>query len=127
MSGDRPDVYKPENAEIARKFCLLGDTNDDLAERFEVSREVIDTWIATIPAFADALYQGRDGADEAVMAALLARATGMALKVTKVFLHNGEPVAVQSIRYLPPDAYARRFLLRNRLLRQSRAKGRTDA
>ena len=45
MSGDRPAVYKPENADIARKACLLGATNYTLAERFEVSPDVIDTWI----------------------------------------------------------------------------------
>jgi hypothetical protein len=127
MSGDRPAVYKPENAEIARKACLLGATNDALAEWFKVSPAIIDTWIATIPAFAEAIYQGRDGADEAVVAALFARATGMELKVTEVFCHNGEPAAVQYVRYLPPDARARMFWLRNRLPRQWREKGRSDA
>ena len=37
MAGGRPTTYKPENAEIARYACMLGATNEILAERFEVS------------------------------------------------------------------------------------------
>ena len=47
----RPTLYKPENAELARKFCMLGATNEDLARCFEVSRSTIDHWIDTIPEF----------------------------------------------------------------------------
>jgi len=32
----RPTLYKPENAELARKFCMLGATNEDLADLFDV-------------------------------------------------------------------------------------------
>ena len=38
MAGGRPTTYKPENAEIARHACMLGATNEALAERFEVCR-----------------------------------------------------------------------------------------
>ena len=36
MTGGRPSLYKPENAEIAHLACMLGATNEALAERFEV-------------------------------------------------------------------------------------------
>jgi hypothetical protein len=49
MAGGRPTIYKPENAEIARRACMLGTTNNALAERFGVCRRTIDSWIATIP------------------------------------------------------------------------------
>lgn len=49
MPGGRPTLYKPENADIARLACMLGVTNDDLAERFEVSPRTVDNWIAAIP------------------------------------------------------------------------------
>jgi transposase len=48
----RPTLYKAENAELARKFCMLGATNEDLAKCFEVSRSTIDHWIDTIAEFA---------------------------------------------------------------------------
>ena len=92
MAGGRPTTYRPENAEIARYACMLGATNEILAERFEVSRRTIDNWIATIPEFSDAVRQGRDVADEAVVSALFARATGMEQQMTKVFCHGGQPV-----------------------------------
>jgi hypothetical protein len=48
----RPTLYKAENAELARTFCMLGATDEDLARCFEVSRSTIDSWIDTIPEFA---------------------------------------------------------------------------
>jgi hypothetical protein len=114
MAGGRPTIYKPENAEIARNACMLGATNEALAERFEVCRRTVDNWIATIPEFSDAVRQGRQVADEVVIGALFARATGMEQKMTKVFCYRGQPVTVNYTGYLPPDVSACFFWLRNR-------------
>ena len=114
MAGGRPTVYKPENAEIARNACMLGATNATLAARFEVCRRTIDSWIATIPEFSSAVKQGREGANEAVVSALFARATGMEQKMTKVFCHRGQPVTADYTVRLPPDVRACIFWLRNR-------------
>jgi hypothetical protein len=114
MAGGRPTTYKPENAEIARQACMAGATNDTLAERFEVCRRTIDNWIATIPEFSAAVRQGREVADEAVVSALFARATGMEQRMTKVFCHRGQPVTANYVAYLPPDVRACIFWLRNR-------------
>ena len=73
MPGGRPTVYQPETAGIARHACMLGATNETLAERFEVSRRTADTWIATLPAFSDAVRNGRQVADESVVSSLFAR------------------------------------------------------
>ena len=114
MAGGRPTTYLPENAEIARQACMIGATNDTLAERFEVCRRTIDNWIATIPEFSAAVRQGREVADVAVVSALFARATGMEQKMTKVFCHRGQPVTANYLAYLPPDVRACIFWLRNR-------------
>jgi hypothetical protein len=114
MAGGRPTTYRPENAEIARHACMLGATNDTLAGRFEVCRRTIDNWIATIPEFSDAVRQGRQVADETVVSALFARATGMERKMTKVFCHRGQPVTANYTVQLPPDVRACIFWLRNR-------------
>src|SRR5260370_25922656 len=114
MAGGRPTTYKPENAEIARQNCMIGATNEALAERFEVCRRTIDNWIATIPEFSDAVRQGREVADELVVSALFARATGMEQKMTKVFCHRGQPVTANYTVQLPPDVRACIFWLRNR-------------
>jgi hypothetical protein len=53
----RPTLYKPENGELARKFCMLGATNEELAGCFEVARSTIDEWLASIPEFAEGVRQ----------------------------------------------------------------------
>jgi hypothetical protein len=114
MAGGRPTAYKPENAEIARNACMMGATNETLAARFGVSRRTIDSWIATTPEFSFAIKQGREEANEAVVSALFARATGMEQKMTKVFCHRGQPVTADYTVHLPPDVRACIFWLRNR-------------
>ena len=114
MAGGRPTTYKPENAEIAHHACMLGATNESLAERFGVCRRTIDNWIATIPEFSDAVRRGREVADASVVGALFARATGMEQKMTKVFCHRGQPVTANYTVQLPPDVRACMFWLRNR-------------
>jgi len=114
MPGGRPTLYKPENADSARLACMPGATNEALAERFEVSPRTIDNWIATIPNFSDAVRQGREVADETVVSALFARATGMEQKMTKVFCYRGQPVTANYTVRLPPDTRACIFWLRNR-------------
>ena len=115
MPCGRPTVYKPEYAETARVSCMLGATNETLAERFEVSRSTVDRWIAGIPDFRNAVMNGREAADGAVVSALFSRATGMEHKMTRVFWHNGQPVTVNYTVELPPDVRACMFWLRNRL------------
>ena len=114
MAGGRPTTYRPENADIARQACMLGATNEALAGRFEVCRRTIDNWIATIPDFSNAVQQGREVADESVVSALFARATGMEQRMTKVFCHRGQPVTANYTVRLPPDVRACIFWLRNR-------------
>jgi len=93
---------------------MLGATNEALAGRFEVCRRTIDNWIATIPDFSNAVQQGREVADESVVSALFARATGMEQRMTKVFCHRGQPVTANYTVRLPPDVRACIFWLRNR-------------
>jgi hypothetical protein len=114
MAGGRPTVYKPDYAEIARHACMLGASNETLAERFEVSRRTIDNWITTIAEFGDAVRHGRQVADESVVAALYARATGMERKSTKVVEGEGGPVTTTHTVQALPDVRACIFWLRNR-------------
>ena len=110
----RPTLYKPENGELARKFCMLGATNDELADCFEVAGSTIDEWIATIPEFAEGVRQGRDVADAAVVQKLYSRAMGYSYETKKVFIYRGQPVTVDHTVHCPPDIQACMFWLRNR-------------
>jgi len=114
MPAGRPTVYKPENAEVARHCCMMGATNETLAERFGVCRRTIDSWIATIAEFGEAVRQGRKIADESVVAALYARATGLERRTVKVVEGHGGPVTTTRTEQVPPDVRACIFWLRNR-------------
>ena len=110
----RPMTYKPEFCELARNYCLLGATNEELGECFGVTRRTIDNWIAGQPAFEAAVKAGRIVADAKVASGLYARATGYECKVKRTALYRGEPRKLETNVFLPPDTQACIFWLRNR-------------
>lgn len=114
MTAGRPTAYHPDFAEKARSACARGATNDDLATLLAVSPRTVDRWIASIPDFSDAVQAGRAAADDAVVSALFARATGAKQTLAKVFLHDGQPITVDYTVTLAPDVRACIFWLRNR-------------
>jgi hypothetical protein len=120
----RPTLYKAENADLARKFCMLGATNEDLAKCFEVSRSTIDHWIDTISEFAEAIRLGRDLADADVIQTLYSRAMGFTKEIKKHVLYRGELREIPLTLYYPPDIHACFFWMRNRRRRDWLEKGR---
>jgi hypothetical protein len=74
-SVGRPSPYDPEiHPELARKLCLLGTTNQQLADILDVGISTIDLWIRTHAEFSCALKKGRALADIEVAATLYQRA-----------------------------------------------------
>ena len=53
----------PAYCELARDYCLVGATNEVLADFFGVTRRTIQNWMATHRDFADAVREGRVAAD----------------------------------------------------------------
>ena len=45
----RPTLYRPGYPDLARRLCLPGGTNEELASFFEVSRSTIDEWLRVHP------------------------------------------------------------------------------
>jgi hypothetical protein len=80
----RPADCKPDICDLARKFCMLGATDEDLAELLEVEPATIADWIAGFPDFAMALKQGREIADATAAERLFQRAIGFSHEVEKV-------------------------------------------
>ncbi len=111
---EQPKLYNPAYCELARDYCLVGATNEVLADFFGVSRRTIQNWIATHPDFADAVRKGRVAADAKVVRAPFERATGFSGKVTRTTLYRGEKHTITTTVSYPPDTQACVFWLRNR-------------
>jgi hypothetical protein len=75
MAG-RPSAYKREYCELAKNYCLLGATDDDLASFLGVSRKTVDNWRTTHPEFAEAAKAGKEQADALVARSLYNKAVG---------------------------------------------------
>ena len=110
----QPTLYKPEYIELAHNYCLLGATNETLADFFGVTRRTIQNWIAIHPDFADAVRKGRVAADAKVVRALFERATGFSGKVTRTTRYRGEKHTITTTVSYPPNTQACVFWLRNR-------------
>jgi hypothetical protein len=119
----RPTDYQPEFCELARNYCLLGATNAELAGFFDVAPRTVDNWIAGIPAFADAVREGRIVADGRVAHSLYTRAIGFSHTVERTVLHRGEERKIKNNVHYPGDTQACIFWLRNRRRQSWRDRG----
>ena len=115
-------TYKPEFCPLAYKFCLLGATNEDLADLFEVAVATLGYWLRRYPEFKKAVQEGRDVADADVALALLHKAKGFTHTDVKVLRTEAGPEQVEYNRYFPPDTQAALFWLRNRRRKQWRER-----
>lgn len=124
----RPSSFKPEYVDLARKFCLLGATNDDLARLFEVAASTIDKWIAENPEFSGSVKEGREQADATVAESLYRRAVGYSHPAVKIFMPAGatEPVYADYTEHYPPDTAAAFIWLKNRRKQDWRDKAEVE-
>ncbi|ARW09993.1 MULTISPECIES: hypothetical protein [Acetobacter] len=113
MAG-RPSKYQEGFAEQARKLCLLGATDQDLADFFEVSEQTINAWKSAHPEFLESIKKGKDLADAEVADRLFQRALGYSHKAVKIFNDQGRPLVVDYEEHYPPDTAAGIFWLKNR-------------
>jgi hypothetical protein len=111
----QPTKYNENYTEQAYKLCLLGATDQDLADFFEVCVATIHNWKHDQPKFLDAIKRGKHIADTNVAQSLYKRATGFTCKDTKFATHEG--VITDSKEFeknYPPDTVAAIFWLKNR-------------
>ncbi|KCZ47562.1 hypothetical protein [Hyphomonas sp. CY54-11-8] len=110
----RPSKYDPKYAEQARKLCLLGATDEELAGFFDVSVATIDNWKNAHADFLGALKAGKAQADAEVADKLYQRALGYSHPEDKIFNDSGEPLIVPTTKHYPPDTAAAFIWLKNR-------------
>lgn len=110
----RPSKYKEEYAEQARKLCLLGAIDAELARCFDVSEQTINAWKREHPAFLDALKAGKEAADAVIAESLYHRARGYSHPAEKIIVVAGAVERVQYTEHYPPDPTSMIFWLKNR-------------
>jgi hypothetical protein len=112
----RPSEYKAEYADQAEKLCLLGATDIEIADFFEVTARTIYRWKNTFPEFCQALKAGKEKADERVERSLYQRAIGYSHEAVKIFMPANAPAPVYAPyrEQFPPDTAAAIFWLKNR-------------
>lgn len=125
-AGRPPIEWANDYCELARKFCRLGATNEQLAEFFEVSVAQIYHWMDDKPGFREALLQGRAYSDAHIADAMYHRAKGYEHKAVKIFMVKDvhetaegketitRPEIVEYVEHYPPDTEAGKFWLKNR-------------
>jgi hypothetical protein len=115
----RPTKYDSKYNDQAYKLCLLGATDKEIADFFEVNEDSIHEWKKVYPEFSESLKKGKTLADANVGQRLYERALG--------FEHDSEEIKVVSMgkegskiervpirKIYPPDTVAAIFWLKNR-------------
>ena len=106
--------YRLEFVDQARKLAVMGVTNAQLADFFNVSERTIDSWIADKLEFSEAVKVGKAEADKRVERSLYERALGYSHPAQKIMQYEGHPVVVDYVEHYPPDVVACIFWLKNR-------------
>jgi hypothetical protein len=110
----RPTDYRPEYAEQAEKLTLLGATDIQLADFFEVAESTIHLWKHAHPKFSESIKLGKEIADQNVERSLYRKATGYEFESEKIFCQEGQIVRAQTREFVPPSDTAMIFWLKNR-------------
>lgn len=121
--GGRPTKYKEEYNEQARKLCLLGYTDDQLADFFQVDVSTINNWKIDYPMFFESLKRGKDIADTEIVESLYNRAKG-GIKIIKEKMTEGGIVELKE--EIAPDPASMMFWLKNRQPKHWRDKQELD-
>lgn len=110
----RQTDYKEEYNEQARKLCLLGATDKELADFFEVTEQTINNWKNDFPAFFESIKSGKDVADSNVADRLYQRAMGFEHDSEEIKVVDKDIARVPIRKVYPPDTMAAIYWLNNR-------------
>lgn len=127
MIAGRPTDYRPSYVEDVFKLSLLGATDKEVADFFDVAESTINKWKLDFPEFSESMRAGKLKADTEVAKKLYDKANGaewiedFATKCKTTTYENGkkvletEEIQVTPIRKAaPPDTQAISLWLRNR-------------
>ncbi len=113
-AGHFNSKYTEAMDEQARKLCLLGYTNAEMALFFNVQPATIDNWLAQIPSFRKSVSAGKAPADALVAESLYQRGRGYSHPATDIRVIDNQVVKTEYVKHHPPDTAAAIFWLCNR-------------
>lgn len=119
----RPSKYTPENTKLVYKLSLLGATDAEMADIFNVSIATINNWKIDHPSFLESIKRGKIEADANVAKSLYKRANGYKKKTTKLFVIDGQVVEHEVMEHHLPDVAAANIWLKNRRGKVNPEKG----
>ena len=120
MAGGRPTKYNEEYNKQAEKLCLLGATDVELADFFEVAESTINEWKKEYQEFSESIKRGKDIADANVASRLYQRAMGFEHDSEGIKVADGLIIRVPIRKIYPPDPTSAIFWLKNRQPRKWR-------
>lgn len=118
----RPTKYDEAHNKKAYKLSLLGATDIELADFFEVSEDTIYEWKKVHPEFSEAIKRGKNQADSEVANKLYKRATGYQHEDVDIKMFEGQIIQTPLVKHYPPDTTAAIFWLKNRQPKKWRDK-----
>lgn len=110
----RPTKYQADFARQAEQFCLLGATDKQLADFFQVSLSTLNLWKIKHKEFSDALKDAKEVADRCVERSLYQRAMGYSHPDVHISNYQGAVTVTPITKHYPPDATSCIFWLKNR-------------
>ncbi|MGC6358379.1 helix-turn-helix domain-containing protein, partial [Pasteurella multocida] len=96
------------------KLCLLGATDKDIANFFEVSESTLNNWKNEYPEFLESIKKGKMLADANVAERLYKRALGYEAPDVDIRVIENKIVETPLIKHYPPDPTSAIFWLKNR-------------
>ena len=121
MAGGRPTKFPDKHLSAVKKLVLMGATDNDIAEAFDVTPQTVSNWKKQKPEFFESLMDWKLEADTRIEKSLFQRAEGYTHKETKVASVNGKITdQIDVDRHYPPDATSMIFWLKNRKPQQWR-------
>ncbi len=114
MPAGRPTSFKPEYIAQAEKLCLLGATDIEIADFFEVDVRTLYRWKGAYVEFCQALKAGKEVSDNRVERSLFSRANGYEHDEVDIRVVNGQIIQTPIRKFYPPDTTAAIFWLKNR-------------
>lgn len=107
-------MFLPDYPDQVKAIAMRGLTDDEMAEMFGISPDLIDAWKKFYPSFAKAIDSGRTFADANVVKALYDNAIGFDYETDEVVkTRTGAHVVTVKKRSLG-DTQAQKFWLENR-------------